>query len=197
MALVLIKNLPDWTLWILLAAIAIYDLIAVLCPKGPLRILVETAQERDEPLFPALIYSSTMIWTFGMAQPGTRSTADSDDDDVYEHRRNGQPVPAPPRQPRQQQQQQNGQPQVEDEEEERLFSFLDPLLSFFSLFDHFSTDIIPLRAERGVKLGLGDFIFYSVLVGKAATSDDWTTILACYIAILIVCMSQSLLPDSF
>lgn len=153
MALVFIKYLPEWSAWVILGAISIYDLVAVLSPKGPLRMLVETAQERNEPIFPALIYSSAMMWTVGMASPDARRPVT--EEEAEQRDRGAEPERLPSR------------GLTEDELEE----------------------------DRGVKLGLGDFIFYSVLVGKAAaTGGDWNTTIACFVAILIgLCLTLLLL----
>ncbi|EHA8591956.1 putative Presenilin-like protein [Cocos nucifera] len=39
------------------------------------------------------------------------------------------------------------------------------------------------ETTRGIRLGLGDFVFYSVLVGRAAMYD-LMTVYACYLAII-------------
>lgn len=157
MALVFIKYLPEWSAWVILGAISVYDLVAVLSPKGPLRMLVETAQERNEPIFPALIYSSAMMWTVGMASPADAQRSGHETDEEAEQSSRG----AGP-------ESRQSRPFPEDDLEEE---------------------------DRGVKLGLGDFIFYSVLVGKAAaTGGDWNTTLACFVAILIgLCLTLLLL----
>ncbi|KAL8611131.1 hypothetical protein ACOMHN_064421 [Nucella lapillus] len=284
MALIFIKYLPDWTLWVVLGVMVVWDLVAVLCPKGPLRMLVETASQRNEPIFPGLIYSSTMMWQVvnmslllsllyvvccccsdddvaatmmwqvvnmaddgdsgsnkktkqkrsrlnqnasaagpedtneGSVNQGALTEEEPDDGGFQEHLRNRQrddslgasiesqsarnavealgnsqgggrvedEVDVRPNRSQQssesgtqQQQQQQGEQQqqqqqrpgqagtgAEGEEDE----------------------------ERGVKLGLGDFIFYSVLVGKASSNGDWNTTLACFVAILIgLCFTLLLL----
>jgi len=102
-------RLPDWTTFSILTIVAIYDLFAVLCPNGPLKVLVETAQERKEPI-PALIYNASVFLLMADKQE-----------------------PAPKR--------------------------------------------------KGVKLGLGDFVFYSVLIGRAALFD-MITVFSSFIAII-------------
>lgn len=153
MALVFIKYMPEWTTWVVLFVISIWDLIAVLTPRGPLRILVELAEERNEQIFPALIYSSTVVYM--MNRSDSTNTTDSQNGFtrtwVEEHQ----------------------QPQTEEVRMVRR----------------------PIdEDEKGIKLGLGDFIFYSVLVGKASSYGDWNTTLACFVAILIgLCLTLLLL----
>jgi len=153
MALFFTIILPEWTGWALLFALVIWDLIAVLCPYGPLRLLVEEAQRRgDREILPGMIYSA-MAYEAKDGNDGDgpdeerltrlpkRASTDSDSEEIAT--------------PRDVNLESNGQVGSADDE------------------------------DNGVRLGLGDFIFYSVLVSKAATYGDWSICFGCYVSIIV------------
>ncbi|KIH58703.1 Presenilin [Ancylostoma duodenale] len=208
MALVFIKYLPEWTVWSVLAVISVWDLIAVLAPNGPLRILVETAQERNEPIFPALIYSSGMVYSFvftgalegednpAQTNPPASSSEESTPSTSGLLATSGASAVRVKR----------FAPQRSQKPEKAPGDILLPLRSQEAAR---SLNEVPRtqnarvnqpnlvrrdQEEKGVKLGLGDFIFYSVLVGKASSYFDWNTTVACYVAILVgLCFTLVLL----
>ncbi|KAG0620303.1 hypothetical protein M758_4G206100 [Ceratodon purpureus] len=247
-------KLPEWTTWILLLAMAGYDVVAVLTPRGPLNLLVEMAIERDEEI-PALIYEARPNYPSGVQMPPPSSDAQATR--VRRWRRNSQAS--------------NARPDTELGESSRSASNAHPETTLISSEgdsqilvpavpevgilgsrlispvgeagslnavstvmhenqvsdSHLDDDTAPLvqrhaqssastgisdrveagaddRSRRlhgtsqpaeednedpgigtsgGLKLGLGDFVFYSVLVGRAAMYD-LMTVYACYLAIV-------------
>ncbi|KAI9336975.1 Presenilin-domain-containing protein [Obelidium mucronatum] len=172
-------SIPPITSWILLALLAVWDLIAVLCPYGPLRLLIETSKNQNREI-PALLYTAGP--TTMMATPDTtrtnnnnnkRSEPESEETEmkvIHKKKSNTNQVDnnsgpssptsavndeeaGPPR--RQQQRQVDIQDDDEDDEQD----------------------------DGGMKLGLGDFVFYSVLASRAALSD-WVPTTAVTIGLL-------------
>uniref|UniRef100_A0AC34G1U0 Presenilin n=1 Tax=Panagrolaimus sp. ES5 TaxID=591445 RepID=A0AC34G1U0_9BILA len=198
MALILIKYMPDWTVWTVLGLISIWDLVAVLCPHGPLRMLVEISQQRNEPIFPALIYSSTVLYPyviFGAIDsqvqdsdaplvPSTSSSAASSMVGPSSSSRSETVVRFAPMRKKQNQEPKPTKqktPEPSNEQQPRTQQRrAQPSAS------NQSVEVVEeIVEDQGIKLGLGDFIFYSVLVGKASVYGDWNTTIACYVAILI------------
>ncbi|XP_071721969.1 presenilin-like protein At2g29900 [Rutidosis leptorrhynchoides] len=185
--------LPEWTTWSLLIAMSLYDLAAVLLPVGPLRILVELAISRDEDI-PALVYEARPVTNDdsnpgeGVVQrrvwrdrgnventiPDRASESNTITNSISpvlsgqnnigliraEEGQNNEELSAPLIQHRI-----NIQPQLREEAENLVLEGMG------------------LGSSGAIKLGLGDFIFYSVLVGRAAMYD-FMTVYACYLAII-------------
>jgi len=177
-------RIAEWTTWVLLLAIAIYDLFAVLCPRGPLKMLLDLSEERGEPI-PALLYNGSVVYSGMMAKSSTKkeSAPDSDlvildgsEEEEDEHAPTILDIiePALPSHPH----------QTHDEENPDDEPLLPPSERSKDSQDTIEYDDGPVN-ENSVRLGLGDFIFYSVLIGRAAMYDI-TTVFTCLLAIITV-----------
>ncbi|XP_052175283.1 presenilin-like protein At1g08700 isoform X3 [Diospyros lotus] len=232
-------KLPEWTTWVLLVALAVYDLVAVLAPGGPLKILVELASSRDEEL-PALVYEARPTVSRNVGSGGSSlgllvgGVSDSNSVELQDLSRNNQnrnqgsvenrecaaieiensrhhevaigseEVETSPLVP-------NVQARLSSSSGSSEFSVVDTASDRNRQYGHVQSEIVvdeerfPLverlgldnerepagrdgfetseSTSRGIKLGLGDFVFYSVLVGRAAMYD-LMTVYACYLAII-------------
>lgn len=215
--------LPEWTTWVLLVALALYDLAAVLLPGGPLRLLVELAISRDEDI-PALVYEARPVTNQGLESDSTlgivgrnrdrrvwkeRRDVDSDSGSNLNLNLNSSSNPSLG---------DNSNSPIEalssvndNQNEARLViveegsqpscgfvggssasELVAPLIERglerpdvgeAELNQSIEVEGIGLGSSGAIKLGLGDFIFYSVLVGRAAMYD-FMTVYACYLAII-------------
>uniref|UniRef100_A0A7S0DEF1 Presenilin n=1 Tax=Micromonas pusilla TaxID=38833 RepID=A0A7S0DEF1_MICPS len=182
-------RIPEWTTWTLLVAMALYDIVAVLAPGGPLRVLVELAQERDEEI-PALVYEaapaargarrggggvleSVMASRAGPprtagAAAGAAGGSGTPDYGAADADAETKPLIRGGDRDRGADRDGDG----DGAETSRVERDADD-----------ADDADAFALPDAIKLGLGDFIFYSVLVGRAAMHDLFT-MFACYFAVI-------------
>ncbi|XP_040987577.1 presenilin-like protein At2g29900 [Juglans microcarpa x Juglans regia] len=205
-------QLPEWTTWVLLVAMALYDLAAVLLPVGPLRLLVELAISRDEDI-PALVYEARPVTYNDSGAVGQvaqrrvwrdRSCENSDHESINNPNANSvfvenldsrsnstsnaSVVPDSSTESNTLVSGHNDATLVRTEEgwvPERDAELSAPLIDPRMNIQPQQSELegIGLGSSGAIKLGLGDFIFYSVLVGRAAMYD-FMTVYACYLAII-------------
>lgn len=58
LAAVILTSLPSWTPWLLLGLLVFWDLFAVLAPFGPLRLIINMAEKTGVIEMPGLIYTT-------------------------------------------------------------------------------------------------------------------------------------------
>ncbi|KAI5660010.1 hypothetical protein M9H77_28803 [Catharanthus roseus] len=205
--------LPEWTTWALLVAMALYDLAAVLLPGGPLRLLVELAISRDEDIPALVyearpVTNDDSVPPNGVIQrrvwrDSRHGASDTNDNshsnsELLSRNVDSASVSNSDIGMLLNEERDRRERDLVDSEEGRQIARAGSELSA-PLIQHrinvrmnlqeggpsenFALEGIGLGSSGAIKLGLGDFIFYSVLVGRAAMYD-FMTVYACYLAII-------------
>ncbi|KAI9351315.1 Presenilin-domain-containing protein [Obelidium mucronatum] len=164
-----LSSLPAITSWILLSLLAVWDLIAVLCPYGPLRLLIENSQQNNREI-PALLYTAPIPAAAGVAASAAITA-------------NNQPtyIQGPS----------EFLQATSNEKEESIFTTESLKSSTIQLTDgNASTAHIIPRAAVSPCATRGDcsttncdFVFYSVLSSRAALLD-WVSTMTVIIAVI-------------
>lgn len=174
LAALIILTLPGWAPWMLLSFLVLWDLFAVLAPFGPLNLIITMAEREGMIDMPGLIYSTDVPWD---------QKQETENNLIKEK------------------QQAETQKLENDNRTIRIQSDLSKVETIESDSSPNNNRLSqqtgeadekatkrPNIEEKGVNIGLGDFIFYSLLVGitsKGRDVSDFYTTLATLDAILV------------
>ncbi|CAH0476536.1 unnamed protein product [Peronospora belbahrii] len=189
---------PEWSTWALVIVLAFYDLCAVLTPCGPLKWLVRLVQQEGRPL-PGLLYEAEI------RRDHSSNTAPPVNENVYYQYESEAS--------RCQGLQANVPAVLATSSRTSLTPHLDQLrarlIEFYSKHNSSAISRVDMILERyhgreaemwhdlcqkyitdegevdeTIKLGLGDFVFYSVLVSRAA-KYDFSAMIGCLVSVLM------------
>jgi len=192
-----LTRIPEWTAWMILGVVSLWDLFAVLAPCGPLRLLLETAQQREEPI-PGLLYSvdrDNVIRARNQPSVAKINTVDDSSENNNDNDKSNIPDTATTNSVNNDENNNNVDSSNTNTDTDNntnnnnnnnsindtATSADKPTNTQQHLPSNTEEDDAPTEVH-GVKLGLGDFIFYSLLVARAALFD-LTTVFACFIGI--------------
>ncbi|KAH0795528.1 Clan AD, family A22, presenilin-like aspartic peptidase [Histomonas meleagridis] len=173
-------SLPDWTVWILLALLVIYDCCVVLCPFGLLNMLIKKSEERGDEI-PALVYASAAYH-----MPESNDSEESNEEsesELSEYSNDSQSTSSSsssslsPRST-----QSNHDEGSHNETEHQTLNV--PHLVPQPPEESFVLPPPPKKERDGVRLGLGDFCFYGILITRAAR-QGWDLTILCIFAVIL------------
>ncbi|RNF13826.1 presenilin-like aspartic peptidase [Trypanosoma conorhini] len=142
--------LPEWTTWAILVFVALYDVVAVLSPRGPLKMLIQIADKRKQPI-PGFVYSTH---TANELEHAPRPSGDLTGEEAR-----------------------RSDDSSRTDSENSVTAERNSKLASASL-------LYSALNRSPFKLGLGDFIFYSVLSARAALY----AFMPCMASTLAVCL---------
>ncbi|CAF1068163.1 unnamed protein product [Brachionus calyciflorus] len=154
---------PTWLGWMMLIILSIWDLIAVIPQHGPLNMIIKIIDKRGDKLPTALIYSTFFQWKYlGLYKEINKVNKINRNmnNNIDEQRDESQQLKT-------------------DKEVNRIIkTYLANDQNENVMNENLDND------DEGPKLGIGDFVFYSLLIAKSASQMNNFTIISCILAIL-------------
>jgi presenilin 1 len=180
-------TLPDWTIWMLLGLLVVYDACVVLCPHGLLNILIKKSEERGDEI-PALVYSAAVyfmgvsdeedVQSLSLLEPKAEESKKEKEKEKEKkktkRKRKGKGKENEKGKRKGKRKQNEGEGEGEEKGEEGKEEEQEGE----------GEEEEDEDEERGVRLGLGDFCFYGILVTRAARLG-WDLVILCVFAVIL------------